>query len=315
MMKSWKKWLSYLLFLSMIALLGWYLYENRADLARLITLDFATVAWMILLALGACTLNCVYHKLILDTHRIPLDVIDWMGVVYVANAMAYVLPLRMDLVFSATYYKRTKNLAYVKSASMAAGNIVFSILFALIQMFAALLCTGLLKGVWPAALWLVWLAAAGATAFFLIMALWFRGRMPAFLSRIKVVRSVVDGFCDLLTDRQLLIRLLLCLILNNILHLLLYIACFRGIGMEVTLYQALFYNSVSRIMSLVAIVPGNIGIQQAVMGAAGSLMGDVFQHGVMVSLLQSAALMVVYIVAGLLFTPFVLTRYQQGLRP
>ncbi|MBQ7867983.1 MAG: flippase-like domain-containing protein [Clostridia bacterium] len=301
-MKSWKKWLSYLLFLAMIALLGWYLYANREDLARLITLDFATVAWMMVLALGACTLNCVYHKLILDTHKIPLDVVDWMGVVYVANAMAYVLPLRMDLVFSATYYKRTKNLAYVKSASMAAGNIVFSILFALIQMFAALLCTGLIQGVWPGALWLVWLAAAAGTAAFLVMALWFRDRMPAFLSRIKIVRNIVDGFCDLLTDRNLLWRLLLCLIVNNILHLLLYIACFRGIGMEVTLYQALFYNSVSRIMSLVAIVPGNIGIQQAVMGAAGSLMGDVFQHGVMVSLLQSAALMVVYILAGAAFS-------------
>ena len=300
-MKNWKKWLSYLLFLAMIALLGWYLYQNREDLSRLITLDVSTVLWMFVLALGACTLNCVYHKLILDTYRIPMDAVDWMGVVYVANAMAYVLPLRMDLVFSATYYKRTQGLAYVKSASMAAGNIVFSILFALIQMFAALLCTGLFQGVWPGILWLVWIAAAVGTAAFLVMALWFQGRMPAFLSRIGIVRKIVDGFCELLTNRSLLRQLLVCMILNNILHLLLYMACFRGIGMEVTLYQALFYNSVSRIMSLVAIVPGNIGIQQGVMGAAGSLMGDVFQHGVMVSLLQSAALMAVYILAGLAF--------------
>jgi hypothetical protein len=81
----------------------------------------------------------------------------------VANAMAYVLPLRMDLVFSATYYKRTKGLAYVKSASMAAGNIGFSILFALIQMFAALLCTGLFQGVWPCILWRGWMAAAAGS--------------------------------------------------------------------------------------------------------------------------------------------------------
>ena len=308
-MKDWKKWLSYLLFLAMIALLGWYLYQNREDLSRLITLDFSTVLWMIVLALGACTLNCVYHKLILDTYHIPMDVIDWMGVVYVANAMAYVLPLRMDLVFSATYYKRTKNLAYVKSASMAAGNIVFSILFALIQMFAALLFTGLLQGVWPGLLWLVWLCAAIGTVAFLVIALWFRERMPAFLSRIKIVRNIVDGFCELLTNRSLLWRLLVCLIVNNILHLLLYMACFRGIGMEVTLYQALFYNSVSRMVSLVAIVPGNIGIAQLVMGVSGSLMGDVFQQGVMVSLLQSVALMAVYIVVGGVFAYPVWKRY------
>ena len=115
-----------------------------------------------------------------------------------------------------------------------------------------------------------------------------------------------------LNTKGLLLRLLLCLIINNILHLLLYMACFRGIGMEVTIYQALFYNSVSRMLSLVAIVPANIGIAQGVMGAAGSLMGDVFQHGVMVSLLQSVALMVVYIVMGGLFAYPVYRRYSKG---
>ena len=311
-MKNWKKWLSTVLFAAMIALLAWYLYANRADLSRLFKLDVPTVLWMLVLALGACTLNCVYHKLILDTYHVPLDAVDWLGVVYVANAIAYVLPMRADLVFSATYYKRTKGLEYVKSASMAAGNIVFSVLFALIQMLAALVCTGLLQGVWPRALWLIWVISAACMTVFLVMALWFRDRMPAFLSRIGIVRRIVDGFCDLLTNRALLWRLLVCLIVNNILHLLLYIACFRGIGMEVTLYQALFYNSVSRMLSLVAIVPGNIGIQQAVMGAAGSLMGDVFQNGVAVSLLQSAALMIVYIIMGAAFGWPVWKKYQKG---
>ena len=102
------------------------------------------------------------------------------------------------------------------------------------------------------------------------------------------------------------------LTVNNILHLLLYMACFRGIGMEVTIYQALFYNSVSRMLSLVAVVPANIGIAQGVMGVAGSLMGDVFQHGVMVSLLQSVALMIIYIVMGGAFAYPVYRRYSKG---
>ncbi len=300
-MKDWKKWLSMALFAVLVGLLGWYLYANRAELGRLLTLDAPTILWMLVLAVGACTLNAVYHKLILDTYHVPLSPVDWLGVVFVANAMGYVVPMRADLVFSATYYKRTKGLEYVKSASMAAGNIVFSILFALIQLFAALLLTGVMQGVWPWSLWLIWLVGALGTAAFLVMALWFRNRLPAFLGRIGIVRRIVDGFCDLLTDRRLLGRLLVCLIANNILHLLLFMACFRGVGMQVTLYQALFYNSLSRMMSLVAIVPGNIGIQQAVMGVGGSLMGDVFEQGVMVSLLQSAALMAVYILMGLIF--------------
>jgi len=295
---KWKKILSTVLFAVMIALLAWYLYDNRADLGRLLTLSAPTVAAMLVFALGACTMNCLYHKLILDTYHLPLDVVDWMGVVFVANAMAFVLPMRADLVFTAAYYRRTKGFAYVKSVSVAAGNIVFGVIFAMLQLTAALLCTGLIEGQWPAALWLILGVMAAGVAVFLIIALWFEEKMPPFLRRIKIVRDVVSGFNALIRNKGLLLRLLGCLTVNNILHVLLYMACFSAIGMQVTVYEALFYNSISRLINQVAIVPGNLGIKQAVMGVAGSLMGDVFQSGVMVSLLQSVSLMIVYIVMG-----------------
>ena len=293
-----KKLISSVLFVLLIALLGWYLYQNRAQLSQLLTLNASTVTWMLVLALAACVMNAVYHKLILDTYQLPLDVVDWMGVVFVANAMGYVLPMRADLIFTATYYKRTKNFAYTKSVSVAAGNIVFGVMFALVQLFASLLCTGLIGGQWPGILWLILLVGCAGTAVLVVVSIWFSDRMPAFLKKYKIVREIIEGFAQLIRNKQLLWKLLLCLTVNNLLHLFLYMACFRGIGMEVTLYQALFYNSVSRMLSLVAIVPANIGIAQGVMGVAGSLMGDVFHNGVMVSLLQSIALMVIYIVVG-----------------
>ena len=305
-----KKLLSSVLFGVLLALLAWYLYANRADLAKLLTLNFSTVSWMLILALAACVMNAVYHKLILDTYRLPLDVVDWMGVVFVSNAMAYVLPMRMDLVFTATYYKRTKNFAYTKSVSVAAGNIVFGVMFALVQMLAALVCTGVIEGQWPGLLWLVLgIGCAGAAAL-AVISIWFSDRMPAFLKKYRIVREIIEGFAQLIRNKGLLWRLLACLTVNNLLHLLLFMACFRGMGMQVTLYQALFYNSVSRVLSLVAIVPANIGIAQGVMGVAGSLMGDVFQNGVMVSLFQSVALMAVYIVAGGLFAYPVWRKWQ-----
>jgi len=307
-----KKWISTALFVLMIVLLAWYLYTNRADLSQLLRLNAGVVTAMFVFGLGACTMNCLYHKLILDTYGIKLGLVDWMGVVFVANAMAFVLPMRMDLIFTATYYRRVKGLAYVKSASIAAGNIVFSVLFALIQMAAALIATGLIEGQWPGLLWLILLGMTLAVGAFLVIALWFGDRMPGFLRRIKVVRQVVEGFNELIRNRALLLRLLGCLVVNNILHLFLYMACFRGVGMDVTLYQALFYNSISRLCTLVAIVPGNLGIKQGVMGVAGALMGDVFQQSVMVSLLQSATLMVVYIVMGGAFGYPVWKKWNQG---
>lgn len=311
-LKNWKKWISTALFVVMIGLLCWYLYANRADLARLLQLDWLTVAQILLFALGACIMNAVYHKMILDTYGIELGLVDWMGVVFVANAMSLVLPMRADLIFTAAYYRRTKHFAYTKSASVAAGNVVFGVMFALLQLFAALLCTGVIEGQWPGILWLLWLGLSAVIVVFLVIARWFENRMPAFLRRYRIVVKVVSGFNALLGNRRLLWKLLGCLTVNNILHLFLYMACFRGIGMEVTIYQALFYNSISRLVNLVAIVPGNIGIAQLVMGVAGSLMGDVFHNGVVVSLIQSIALVIVYIVAGGAFAYPVWKRWEKA---
>ncbi len=298
---DWKRVLSSVLFVGLIALLCVYLYLNREDMLELLRLDAQSVALMICLALGCCVMNAVYHRVILSTYRIPLRLTDWMGVVFVSNAMAYVLPMRADLVFSAAYYKRTKGLAYVKSVSMAAGNIVFGVLFALLQMLAALLCTGLIDGVWSVTLWAVWTVCAAGMAAFIVFSLLFQNREPKLMRRYRLVRDVVAGFNALLRNRGLLWRLLACLTANNLMQLFLYMVCFRAIGLNVTVYQALFYNSVSWLASIVAVVPGNIGIKEAVMGVATSLMGTLFQNGVAVSLLQRAAVMAVYMAAGLAF--------------
>lgn len=307
-----KKRLSVALFLVLIALLAAYLYRNREELLSLLTFDAATVFWILLTALGACVVNCVYHKLILDTYHIPLTLTDWMGVVFVANVLAFVLPLRADLIFSATYYKRTKGFAYGKSVSVAAGNIIFTVVFALLQMLAALLCTGLMEGQWPPVLWLVWAACTAAVGAFITLSLFFQDRMPKFLSKYRKVQEIVTGFNDLLRNRSLLWKLLACLTANNLLHLFLFMACFRAIDMNVTVYQALFYNSVNRLSSMVAIVPNNLGIREAVMGVSSQLMGDLFQSGVVVSLLHSAALMVVYIVVGAGFACPVWRNWSRG---
>ena len=65
-----KSLISSLLFVVLIGLLAWYLYANRADLAQLLTLNASTVCWMLVLALGACMMNGLYHKLILDTYHL-----------------------------------------------------------------------------------------------------------------------------------------------------------------------------------------------------------------------------------------------------
>lgn len=314
---DWKKTASMALLLVMLGLLAAYVYNNRADMEKLLRLSPGTLGLLLLLALGSALVNCLYHLVILRTYGMPLSLTDWMGVVSVSNAIAYVLPLRADLVFSAAYYKRVKGLAYAKSLTMAAGNIVFGVAFSLLQILVSLLFLGLLKGQWPAALWTLWGLGTAALAAFTALALWAPGKKPKLLQKVRLLGEVASGFTALLRNRAMLWRLLGCLIGNNIFQLLLYQLCFASIGLPVTLYEALFYTSVSWLSSIVAIVPGNIGIKEGVMGASTLLMGALIsvQDGVAVSLLQRAALMVAHLLLGAAFALPVYRRFRRGAGP
>lgn len=307
-----KNILSTALFIAMIVALCAYVYDNREDMRKLIELDLMTIAKLLLLALGGCVMNCVYHRVILSTYQIPLSLVDWMGVVFVSNTIAYVLPMRADLLFSAAYYKRTKGLAYVKSVSMAAGNIVFGVIFALLQMLIALLCTGFIDGIWSGLIWLIWSIGTVGIGVFVVISLFFGDRKPKLFTKYKLLGDVVDGFNDLLKNRSLLWQLLLCLIVNNIVQLLLYMVCFQAIGLHVMFYQAMFYSSVSWLASIVAIVPGNVGIKEIMIGIAMQLMGMSFQDGVALSLLHRVAVMIVYIVMGFAFAVPVWRNWNKG---
>ena len=310
--RNWKNILSMGLFVILVVILAIYVWENREDMKQMLALSWETILALLLSALGSCLVNCVYHLVIIKTYGIPLTLTDWMGVVSVSNAIAYVLPMRMDLAFSAGYYKRVSGLPYTKSASMIAGNIVFGVAFSLLQILAALLCIGFLDGAWSGTLWLLWGVGTMALTAFIVLALVFQGRLPAFAQKYALLRNVMDGFAALLRNRAMLLRLLGCLVAGNLCQLLLRMICFRAIGMPVTLYQALFYNSVGWMIGIVAIVPGNIGISESVMGVATLLMGALFQDGVSVSLLHRASLMAVHLMMGLIFAFPVYRRFTRG---
>ena len=309
---DWKTVLSSALFVVMVALLAYYLYRNREELRSLLSLDARTVALLLALSLGACLFNCLYHRALLLGYGMTLSLCDWVGVVLVSNAIAYVLPMRADLIFTGAYYKRVKGMRYTRMASMAAGNIVFGVIFSLLQILVALLCMAFLDGQAPVAIWLCWALGTACVTAFLFLSLGAEGKALALLSRWAVLSRIVTGFNELLRNRAMLWRLLGCLVGNNLFNLLCYMLCFRSVGLPVTLYEALFYNSVSWLAGIVAIVPGNIGIKESVMGAATLMMGSLFRSGVAASLLQRVAVMIVYVLGGLIFAIPVTRRMRRG---
>ncbi len=309
-----KRLISIGLFAVLLGLLVWYVISNWDDMKKLLELTPAQAAALVGLAAVGCVINGLYHRVLLSNYDLRLSLTDWLGVVCVSNAIAYVLPLRADLIFTGAYYKRVKGLAYTKSAGIAAGNIVFGVGFSLAQIAAALALMGFIDGQWPPVLWLLTVlgfAGVGAlVGFSLVMEK--HGKTP----KQRILADIVHGFNSLLSNGKLLLRLLLCQTGSAVVRLLIYMVCFEALGEPVRFYEALFYNSVSWLAGIVAIVPGNIGVKEAVMGAATALMGSVFSSGVAASLLDRVAVMIAYMLLALGFALPVYRRFSraEGLR-
>lgn len=309
---DYKSIISTALFLLLLGLLAWYVQAHWDEMRKLLSLSPNTLALLLGLAVVSLVINSLYHLAVLNTFRIPLTLVDWMGVVCVSNTIAYVLPMRADLVFSATYYKRVKGLSYTKSVSMGAGNAVFGVGFSLLQIFVALLCVGLIEGTWSLLLWAVLAVGTFVLAFFLWLSRAAESKLRARFEKYKLVADVITGFNDLLRNRTMLWQLLFCMIGSNLAHLFTNMVCFQAVGVPVTLYQALFYTSVGWLSSVVAIVPGNIGLKESIMGVATLALGAMFSEGVAASLLNRVTMMMVYIVVGLVFAIPVLRNFNRG---
>jgi uncharacterized membrane protein YbhN (UPF0104 family) len=300
------------LFLLLMGALAWYVYNHREEMQKLLSLSTDTVVLLLALGFASCVVNCFYHREILKTFGLQLSLTDWAGVVCVTDSIAYVLPMRADLVFSATYYKRVKGLAYTKSVAITAGNAVFGVAFSLLQILIALLCMGFLQGEWPQLLWAVTAVGAAGLSFFLWLSLRTESRLRQKLEKVRLLNDVIVGFNALIRNGGLLWRLLLCMIASNLIRLFINMVCFQAIGLPITLYEALFYASVSWLASVVAIVPGNVGLRESVMGVASLALGALFSEGVAATLLNRIAVMVVYFAMGLIFAVPVLRKFNRG---
>ena len=306
---DWKKWVSAALFIVLVALMIWYVTEHWEEISGLLRLDRATVVYLLGLGILSAVINGLYHLAILRPFGLRLTLLDWMGVTIVSNAIAYVVPMRGELALAAGYYKRVNGLSYTKSVSIAGGNMVFGVSFSLLQIIAAMLCVGLIDGSWPLLIWGVTALGVLLIAVLVFVSLASESRLRRRMEKWKIVRDVIAGFNTLLRNRTLIWQLLLCMTASNVVRLLTIMLCFKAAGHPVTLYAALLYSSLAWLATVIAVVPGNIGLRESVIGIATVQMGVDFTVGVTASLLERVTMMVVYIGLGLLFAVPVWLRY------
>lgn len=301
-----KKILMALVTTLLIAFLAFYLYRNRQDFKYLLEIPVEILILLMLFAFFSCLTNGLFRKEILKGMDVKTHIVDWLGVLSVSNVIAYVLPFKADWFASATYYKKKFGFSYSHFISIAAGGSFIGLGVTFVEILLGLFLSLLIENVFIFEIWLITILGIAGFCFSLFLVFSKQDWMIEKIPFQKQIRAVVLGFIDLLSNPSLLVKLLGYVALNSLIQIFRISLCFFVIGYPISIHQAVLYAGLTWLVDLVSIVPGNIGIKEAVLGAVSLLIGNLFGNGVLVSLILRITGMLAHFTLGLIFFPFVI---------
>lgn len=227
----------------------------------------------------------ILMKVVYQHHyRHSLSWSDTFLLPFMMHLWTYILPIKGGLIFQ-TFFVKTKY-GIDLSKGFSVGVLVFA---------ASLLITCVLGGalsvllVDVVAIQLLLLFMFGTLIFFLLASRFVSepdATKTGFLqTMILFVQMVLVQFRDQLKDVRLLWKLIIVTLLSTLIHAAWFYHCAFILGFTPNLTGIVLATLVLRIVTLVRILPGNLGIQEVMIGSVFMAAGLGLQEGLATSLL------------------------------
>lgn len=206
-----------------------------------------------------------------------------IGLTYIASAVNRVLPLQLGSAVKAVYLKKKMDLAYSKYISIISGTIVINLMVTFVQLIVCLVICAFeweLDAKYIVLLFAVF--AAGMAAFFLVMR--FQDAILRILPFKKVSVPIMSGFFELMRSKKAVWAVTLNLVIHALLGGVNFSALFSMLGYDGGMLNSMLYFGIFNASSIIPILPGNIGISEAIVGLTNQILNSDFDIGVLVVL-------------------------------
>jgi uncharacterized membrane protein YbhN (UPF0104 family) len=168
-------------------------------------------------------------------------------------------------------------------------------------------------GLFPLIIWLF----IGICSFILILFIYFvLNKKEIFLKivpfkkyTLSTVEKVTNGFIFILKNKTLLLKLLCILFIHNIIRIYSFVFVFKMIGIAEPFFKSMLYTSVLWFSEQFVFTPGNIGIKESIMGALTVYMDNVFNNGILFTVVLRIIDFSSYFFLFLIFCYHVLSTY------
>jgi uncharacterized protein (TIRG00374 family) len=294
-----KRWVSIFILVAFVVVAAIYLINQPELIEVLKEVSPYTIILLIFVRLMYLATNGLFLSLFASKFNIQLRFIEWFGLPMVTSFGNYITPFSGGLFARAAYLKRRHDFSYGSFATLLASN--YLIAFWVVG-FVGFISVFFIPGMTQSNRLLVggWFLAVvvGITILFLVPTM----KIPGKNRLSNLVNTSLAGWQLIRVDRFLVLKLAFLTLVNILLDSFAFWLAYQAVNETVHFLAIILISMLSSFSILINITPANLGINEAAITLASTLLGTGTGTGLVVALLMRATTILVVFTLGPTFS-------------
>ncbi len=232
-------------------------------------------------------------------YNIKIKYGESIGLTYIASLINLVLPLQIGSIVKALYLKKKLRLTYSRYVSIISGTAVINVMITLVQIISCLIFVA--SRITNSRIHIIMLCSVLAV---LLLCFFIATRKQEFIIKVlpfkRVSTPIMRGFFELISNKRAVCLVAINLMVSALIGGIRFYFIFRMLGFSGGMLDGILYYGVYNASSIIPILPGNIGISEALVGIMNSILGSNFDIGVTTVLVNRVYYYIIAIAGSLI---------------
>lgn len=290
---------------------SYYIYSNKSDFKIILNIDKVSFISLSSFFFLTSFFNAAQNAVLIRSLGVQVSNLESFGVSNISAIVNLIVPQGLTIT-KAIYFKQRHKVSYSTFSALFLGLLVIFLLIGALIMTLMNLVAAIQGVKVPAILWISsFFGIASSMLFFFDFpkgSLWKIGKVGILLE------SFSDGWKELRSNKRCLIEASLWQVAIFISSGITVIIAYHSIGIDINPMLGISLSIFISYSNLIAIIPGNIGVQESIYGYLSYISGLMFVQGVVISALIRTIGLVITIFIAPLSWYFLFFRYKIKLR-
>lgn len=293
-----KQILRIFIFILVIGALVWYIANQQELLEALTKITFLDVIFIVMFQLLFLITNGLLLRTFLSKFEVDLAVKEWFGLSVITTMGNYLTPFSIGMIARATYLKKRYDFPYAQFVSLLVSNYLINF-FVIGWVGIFVLAVFGPKGEY---FWLVMAFFIIVIVLVIVFVVSPIGKLPWKNRIVNRINSTLEGWKLIRNDAALIGKLSVYALMNVFINGAAIWVSYSALGSKIVFWNAILIGLLTSFSLLIRITPGNVGIQEAVLGFSSTILNANSGQGVLVSLLLRGGMMVLVFILGPIYS-------------